>query len=104
MLKYLLQLRHLLKRIAMTVRTIVSTMPATRKRAPKVIRAMCHSSRLDCVQTVRIRKKKVRCGYNSISLCQFYHCKKLINPKKVLLVSLWVHPGPGGGPPPFARV
>ena len=77
MLKYLLQQRHLLKRIAMTERTIVSTMPATRKKAPKVIRAMCHSSRLDCVQTVRIRKKKVRCHYNSISLCQFYHCKKI---------------------------
>ena len=56
----------------MTERTIVSAMPATRKRAPEVVRAMCHSSRLDCVQTVRIRKKKV-----TSVLLQFYNCKKI---------------------------
>ena len=25
-------------------------------------------------------------------------------PKKVILVAFWIHPGPGGYPPPFAKV
>ena len=37
---------------------------------------------------------------------QCQHCKEIVGwfkPMNVISVAVWIHPGPGGDPPPFAR-
>ena len=57
----------------------------------------------DSLTTVRLSVVKYDLGSTTAtSVCITVKNWRLI--QNVISVAVWIHPGPGGGPPPFARV